>query len=449
VTSRVLIFTGTASQIGGVETWIDRLCGHLRSTDLLPIVGLAKGMVHHNPQRFKQFHPELDTIEIDGRGLTSEGRIRALTRCVRHVNPTIAIPMSLVEANQAITRCKEIGQDVRLVTHAQGNLPAMLADLRFFEPVIDHVVCPGRLTQHVLCSWGGFNAERVTHVPNGAAPSQHERVPNTKRVIRIGYVGRFSQVDKRVLDIIPFVEKLRARHTAFSMKIAGQGSEERTLREALGGVSEVAFCGSLTQDQLYRDFYPHIDVLVLFSASEAFGIVLAEAMMNGVVPVTSQYVGFSSERLVVHEQNGLSFPVGDTEAAVEQVDRLARDATLLDQLSEGGKRLAQSKYSWQKCLTEWERVLRDVAYRPVRRSGGKTLSLWPDPPGRLDRLGVPSVITDGIRRVRRRLIGPAVPPGGTEWPLHNVTYSTTELEEVATACEAAEQLARTQYLGTA
>lgn len=399
-------------------------------------------MVHHDPERFKQFHPDLDTIEIDGRGLTSEGRIRALSRCIRYVKPSIAIPMSLVEANQAVARCKEMGQGVRLVTHAQGNLPAMLADLRYFEPIIDHVVCPGRLTQRVLCSWGGFNAQRVTHIPNGAMMRQHEPVASTQRAIRIGYVGRFSQGDKRVLDMIPFVNELCGRRIPFSMKIAGQGGEESALRDALGGMPEVTFCGSLTQEQLYRDFYSHVDALVLFSSSEAFGIVLAEAMMNGVVPVTSQYIGFQSERLVVHEQNGLSFPVGNTRAAVDQIERLFHDPALLCRLSETGKSLTESKYSWQTCLTGWERVLREVAAQPVRRSSEKTRSMWPDPPGRLDRIGIPVAITDGVRRLRRKLIGPSVPPGGTEWPLHYVHYSANELAEVAAACETAEQSAR-------
>ncbi len=398
--------------------------------------------MHHDPVRFRKYYPDLETVEIDGRGLTGEGRIRALTRCLRKVNPVIALPMSLVEANQAVARCKAAGQKTSLVIHAQGNLPPMLADLRYFQSVIDHVVCPGRLTRQVLCSWAGFHQADVSHIPNGAMSRQFERVKHSGAELRIGFVGRFSQQDKRVLDMIPLVNQLREKRLPFSLKIAGQGGEDATLRNALQSFPEVSFCGALTQQQLYRDFYPHIDVLVLFSASEAFGIVLAEAMMNGVVPVTSQYTGFSEEKLVVHDVTGLSFPVGDISAAGCQIERLHRDPELRRRLSQRGESHAEANYRWDLSLTRWEDCLRKVAGEPVRSSNGKTESLSPDPPGRLDRLGVPTGMTDLFRRMRRRLIGPSVPPGGTEWPLYNDQYSADELAQITTACNDAENAAR-------
>ena len=404
--------------------------------------------MHHDPQKFRAFHPELETIEIDGRGLTSEGRIRALTRCLRKVKPVIALPMSLVEANQAVSRCKVSGQDVRLMIHAQGNLPPMLADLRYFHPVIDHVVCPGRLTQAVLQSWAGFSAGRLSHIPNGAACAQHKHRDNRSGPLRLGFVGRFSQLDKRVLDMIGLVRQLKEKNVPFSLRIVGQGGEESTLRSALEEYPEVTFCGAMSQDMLYRDFYPLIDVLVLFSASEAFGIVLAEAMMNGVVPVTSQFIGFFAEKLVIEEGTGLSFPVGDVEQAANQIRRLYVNPELRMRLSEQGRQHAESNYRWDSSLKRWEECFRRVVDLTPLRADGTTESQWPDSPGRLDRLGVPAAVTDVFRRIRRKLIGPAVPGGGTEWPLHNIHYSSADLAEVSAACQCAEQAARTEVNAT-
>ena len=425
-----------------METWLDQICRHLRNTDLHPIVGLARGMVHHNPDRFREHHPDLETVEIDGRGLTGEGRSRALTRCIKKVKPLIALPLSLVEANQAVARCKATGQDTRLVIHAQGNLPPMLADLKHFRPIIDHVVCPGRLTRQVLCTWGSFDQSDVSHIPNGALSRRFERRENPDGRLRIGYVGRFSQQDKRVLDIIPLVNQLREKGLRFSFKIAGTGGEEAKLRSALQGFPEVSFCGALSQEQLYRDFYPDLDVLVLFSSSEAFGIVLAEAMMNGVVPVTSQFTGYHSEKLVLEEVTGLSFPVGDIEKAAIQLDRLQNDPVFRKRLSDKGQQHAEANYRWNSSLKLWEECLRRVMHGPVRVSANCGESLWPDPAGRLNRLGIPEAIIDLFRRMRRKLLGPAVPAGGTEWPLHNIHYAESELNEITAACERAEAIAK-------
>lgn len=439
--NRILLISTTASPIGGVETWLDRCCQYLAVNGMEPIVGLVRGQTYNIPEKFRLFHPTLDTVEIDGRGLNAEGRVRALMRCIRKVRPATVLPMSVVEANDAVIRCKKAGDDLRLVVHAQGNLPAMLADLHHYKPGIDHIVCPGRLTQNMLTSWGAFPPSRVTHIPNGADQASHPQVKNSG-TIRLGYVGRFTQDDKRVLDLVELHHNLTVAGIDFTLNVVGAGPAGDQLRSSLSQFDNVTFPGPMSHEQLYREVFPNLDVLVLCSDSEAFGIVLAEAMMHGVVPVTSQYMGYHSEQLVLHGETGLSFPVGDMAAAATHVESLSKMPETLASMSQNCVAHAMNCYTWQRSLGRWHDLLSKVCATPPSAVSSEYQERTKSQSGRLDALGIPGV-TDWIRRCRRFIVGSSVPDCGEEWPLYWQDYPKDLLDEVAESCRVLDQQSKT------
>lgn len=412
---RILFFMHTTSTVGGVETWLDRACDSFSKAGFAPTVGLVRGLKFNQPQHYKERHPDLDTIEVDGRGLNREGRVRALMRAIGKAKPRIVIPLGIVDANEAAIRGKQRGLDVRLVHHAQGNLAPMLADLRHYRDWIDQIVCPGRLTQQVLIHWASFPEARVRHVPNGADEPLTKPAPkNPAGTLNIGYIGRLSQHDKRALDLAGFHEELEQLKVDYHLDIVGDGSVGPELKKRISS-PRVTFHGALPHDEVYRKIYPRLDVLVLFSDSEAFGIVLAEAMMHGVVPVTSEYKGFHAEQLVIPGQTGLSFPVGDTVTAGQQVAQLASHREQLAALAQAGIEHAR-QYTWERSLTAWTRAMERIASRePI------VGDQYPTYPGESDqgaRSALAADLLDAARRGRRALFGSPVPPGGEEWPLY-------------------------------
>lgn len=434
---RILFFTPTSSGIGGVETWLDKTCHYLQGRGWDPVVGLVRGLRANRPELFRELHPGLQTIEVDGRGMDQEGRIRAVIRCIKRVKPDLVLPLGVFDAYPAMLRVRQRKPDLRLVLRNQGFLPPQLADLKRYGPAVDFVVSAGKLAIRFAVERAQVAPERARHIPNGVELSSPvQRNENDGVTLRLGYVGRFTRHDKRVLDSIAFCHGLHNRGVEFTFDFVGDGPCREELQAGLQDLAQrdiVRFHGRLPHNVLMRNVYPQLDCLLLFSSSESFGIVLVEAMASGVVPVTSRYLGFNTEQLVEDGVHGLSFSVGDVSAAVSQVVRLHQGRQLLQQLSEVGSRHAQSKYSWQRCLESWEQVLEEVlemapvacmdAERPVRASG------------RLDRLGVPATVTDTMRRLRRTLFGPAVLPGGEEWPFHGTAYSAEERMEVKQMAE--------------
>ena len=434
---RILFFMPSASRIGGVETWLDRAYDHFGRSGHEPIVGLLRGQRSNRPDQYRSLHPNLSqTVEVDGRGLNREGRVRALARSIKSVRPHVVIPLGTVDANEAVIRRKRSGQTVRVLHRAQGNLPPMLADMATYRDWIDLVVCPGVLTERVILQWAGFERERVTRVPNGAdVPIRTLRERGSDAPLRVGYIGRMTQGDKRAQDLIALNYELRKRNVDYHLDVVGDGPFYPELRAALGSQSNVTLHGALSHSEVYKNIFPNLDALVLTSASESFGIVIVEAMMHGVVPVTSRYDGFHAEGLVREGFSGLSFAIGAMGEAAEAFVRLHHDRELLEQLSTRSVELAKD-YTWDRCFERWDEVVGRVLSRPPVMGSTAPHGVPDQGFGSLDRLGFPPAVSDIVRRARRALMGPAVPPGGEEWPLYYRHHSPETLESVREALAA-------------
>ncbi|WP_182864986.1 glycosyltransferase family 4 protein [Rhodopirellula sp. JC639] len=441
---RILLFMATRSPVGGVATWLDRFCRHMDDQGWKTTVALVRGQREHDPARFRKFHSNLNTVQVDGRGLDREGRIRACRRAIRKANPIAVLPLGVLDANASVVREKVAGRAVHLIGRAQGNLPAMLADLQDLRDGLDHVVCVGAMTRRYLIRYAGFESERVTHVPNGASRATTERRPRTDGPIRLGYVGRLSIEDKRVLDIPILCRHLVGRGVPFHLTIVGSGPAEKPLRDQLAEFGDrVRMVGFKNSEQVYSEYLPDFDLLLLFSSSETFGVALAEAMMNGVVPVTSRYLGFESERLVVDGKHGLSYPVGEMSAAADAIEKLTRSPQLMKSLSLAGKRHAEEQYSWDVCQRQWLALIERVTAEHPITPGKDLCQSRNDDSGRLDRWGIPPAWVDTVRQLRRRMIRSGW-QDGVEWPLFHRTHSPERLAEIDRSCRAIETEQRSQ-----
>jgi glycosyltransferase involved in cell wall biosynthesis len=332
----VLFCSQSATAIGGVENWLDQLCSGLDRRRWRPLVALVRGSKVHDPDSFRAAHPELETVEVDGRGLPQDSRVRAVMRCVRRVKPDIFIPLVVADAHEAAARLRAGGTSPKYLLTLHGNTPPQLLEAQEMIPYADFAVGPGALTCRLLAELG-MPGERLRYIPNGARETTTTVVARTEGApLRLGFVGRLADVDKRVRDMVPFVHALSASGTPYQLTVAGDGPERAALTEALAGFP-VSFLGALDAEQLYREIYPRLDALLMFSESEAFGIALVEAMRHGVVPVSSAFVGCATEAIVVQEQTGLLFPVGDAVAAAACVERLVREPGLLERVSRNAR----------------------------------------------------------------------------------------------------------------
>jgi glycosyltransferase involved in cell wall biosynthesis len=83
------------------------------------------------------------------------------------------------------------------------------------------------------------------------------------------------------------------------------------------------------------------DILILPSIEEGFGLVIAEAMGSGCVPLASE----ACTDICEHMKTGLVHRVGDVETITKQLTMLHEDPDLLARLREGALR-ATPEFTW-------------------------------------------------------------------------------------------------------
>lgn len=230
----------------------------------------------------------------------------------------------------------------------------------------------GLLTRHNVAISGltkadavrilGMPEETVTVIPCGV-----ESVPvsllTERRSPQILYVGRLVR-HKRVDLLIGAFAVLIRRFPGARLKIIGTGYHEGELkgqvrRLGLGGVVE--FAGQVEQGVL-EGAYRESAVFVLPSEQEGFGMVVLEAMAQGLPVMAARGSRSAVQEIVQSGENGLLFE--DVRGLEEGLGRLLEDDALRWQLALQGLRTAE-RYSWTTLAGECE-----AYYRAVRAAAG-------------------------------------------------------------------------------
>jgi glycosyltransferase involved in cell wall biosynthesis len=398
---RLFIATPSYSLGGGVERILEALARHLPSRGFEVVVGLAKGARFHDPERFRRAFPEMRTVDIDGTSGTAYGRRRALRRAIVNADPDVVLNARLFDVYPVCAELKLAGHRLRLATTVQAYETDFLVDLARYGDFVDCAVTSGELIARAVRRFTSVG--EVTSIPGGVAPPRRYRAPQ-EGPLRIGYVGRLEQLQKRILDLPLLAAELERRNVPFTVRVAGGGSLADELRARM---PRMQFDGWVSVEELYERIYPELDLFVHFAEWEGLTIAPREAMVHGVVPVVSRFTGAED---FADGLNALTFPVGDVRAAADCIERLHRDRALLEGLSAAARASQHGIRSEQGAIDAWAVALSGTLNRPSRT--GTSLPAAPADDGLLTRLRVPDRVAEAVRRVRRR--EHADP--GSEWP---------------------------------
>jgi rhamnosyl/mannosyltransferase len=176
--------------------------------------------------------------------------------------------------------------------------------------------------------------------------------------------------------VVLFVGRLRAYkglphllealvHVDANLALVGDGPERRRLQRLtrrLGLSDRVHFTGHLP-DAALPAAYQAADLFVLPShlPSEAFGLVMVEAMASG-LPVVCTELGTGTSVVVRHGQTGLVVPPADPAALADALRHLLADDALRRRLGRAGLQRARDEFAAdvyvQRTLDAYADVLR-------------------------------------------------------------------------------------------
>jgi glycosyltransferase involved in cell wall biosynthesis len=360
-------------EIGGTEGQVMELASRLDSRRFTVVVcGLrGEGAISQEMRR-----RGIRVITLGGRGKLDVRVLWRLGRVLMQERPDI-IHAFLSLANFA---CCVMGSLLRIPVlilsyrdlEVWKRWPAILFDRMMVRWAHATTCCSEAVRQFVLANFHA-QEDRIVTIHNGidAERFRHRSVTNrlTRKlrddVVVVGTVCRIEEPKKGLSVLLRAIRHLlnSIPPTACQLMIVGEGPALPQLQRQcveLGISSSVVFAGL---HQHVEEVLPLMDIFVMPSLYEGFGISLIEAMAAR-RPVVATEVGGIPE-VVIHNESGLLVPPGDHMALAAAINRLMSDPTFAEKLAACGQARVQERFSIQAAAKHHEVLYENLLARRV------------------------------------------------------------------------------------
>jgi glycosyltransferase involved in cell wall biosynthesis len=285
-----------------------------------------------------------------------------LWRCARTLKrfgAQIVITLKDKDLRQSAVAARLTGLPV-LVCHGTDRPLKNNARYRFFfDRIATHHVAVSRAVRTTIKQTAPWLRADIAVVYNGIETAEIESAAPAdlglpQDAVTVGFVGHFegrkgykdfAQSWLRVCDAAPHAHAI----------IVGQGRREADFRALLAEAPRVHFLG-------FRSDIPSImqalDIFVLPSRFEGFGLVLVEAMTAGAACVT--YDTSNMPELIEHGVNGLLVPVGDIDALAAATTCLCQDAVLRQQLGDAAHATVLERFTADIMVENYESLIAGI-----------------------------------------------------------------------------------------
>ena len=137
-----------------------------------------------------------------------------------------------------------------------------------------------------------------------------------RKVYKFLYVGRLSK-EKNLTYLIKTFDKFKH----LELNIIGFGPQEKELKELSKNITNVTLLGPIKNKEL-SNYYQENHVFILPSISEPWGLVVEEALNNGIPVIVSDRVGCANE-IVLENENGIIFTLNDSNSLSKAIVKMS------------------------------------------------------------------------------------------------------------------------------
>lgn len=159
-------------------------------------------------------------------------------------------------------------------------------------------------------------------------------------VLTLGVVSRLERIKGMDL-VIPAFAKLYEQHKNIRLLIVGDGSLRNEMEQQAMelGVSDVVEWKGRTEQSKLQMCYDNIDILLMPSRSEGFGLTAIEGMARGCIPVVADIGGLPE--VVEDGISGLLHKPEDIGDIIMQIEWLISDLNCMSKISENAIKRGQ------------------------------------------------------------------------------------------------------------
>lgn len=147
---------------------------------------------------------------------------------------------------------------------------------------------------------------------------QFNKPADNSTTINIGFAGKFIDI-KQPLLLLKAINKSKFKSSIKPIFI-GDGPLKKDLEEfSQSNNIQIQFAGFLNQTEIVNKGYNLIDLLILPSKSETWGLVINEVMTGGIPCIVSDTVGCHTD-LIEEGRTGYTFKSGDVKELTEKIE---------------------------------------------------------------------------------------------------------------------------------
>jgi glycosyltransferase involved in cell wall biosynthesis len=187
--------------------------------------------------------------------------------------------------------------------------------------------------------------DRVFVIAHGVDVHPEIRTTSPHGALRLAFIGALYH--HKGVDLLPAILRtLQKRRIPVRLSVLGGGELSDWLRgelceEIRNGVVRIP--GVVEHSEVQQEL-AHSDILLFPTRVEAFGLVIAEAMAKGVVPVVSHLPGIT-DTIVEHGKTGFLVDKDNVNGFVDQVEWLHDHRAILMHMREAAVTAAQERFS--------------------------------------------------------------------------------------------------------
>ncbi|MBS9780540.1 MAG: glycosyltransferase family 4 protein [Moraxellaceae bacterium] len=180
-----------------------------------------------------------------------------------------------------------------------------------------------------------------------------------KNIITFGLIGRLAP-EKGFNIALDAFSLLANNHSEldFNVLIAGEGGEQASLQkqaERLNIGHKVRFLGWIHDKE---DFFNKIDIIIVPSFTESFGLIILEAFSHGKAVIASNIDG--PAEIIMDNKNGLLFEVANSKSCYESIIKLIGTDGLHELLCKNAFHSMMTTYNKHNIQKNLENILQSI-----------------------------------------------------------------------------------------
>ena len=192
---------------------------------------------------------------------------------------------------------------------------------KIFLWMVDYVIVPGNLHKNFIKSLSFNKKIFITKSVGIIKPVSKKNFSSKKKEIKIVYIGRVSS-EKNLKLLFKLIKSTR------NLSLSIYGRDEEKLEANLNNYikNRIKFKGSILNKKISSEIKKY-DLLILPSKFEPWGLVIEEAIYNGIPVISSDKVGCNQD-LISKLKVGFVFKSNSLESLKECIDKIKNPRNL-------------------------------------------------------------------------------------------------------------------------